>query len=112
MKYIKTKRHSDFKNYLIDEDGNVYSKINGYDNGIGYRLYKLTNNLGEKKYVLGHRLTYEAWNEEIIPNEYDIHHKNFIRDDNHIDNLDCMPSSENRKITKNPRKRNSNGQFI
>jgi hypothetical protein len=27
----------------------------------------------------------------------DIHHKNYIRDDNHIDNLDCMSHAENMK---------------
>lgn len=98
MNYIKTKQHPDYKNYIIDENGDIYSKINGSDNGTGYRVYKLLNNNGDKVYQLGHRITWEAWNEEIIQSGYEIHHKNFSRSDNHIDNLDCITISENRKL--------------
>lgn len=101
MRYIKTKQHEEFKNYLVDEHGNIYSKLSGFDNGIGYRLYKLTNNDGEKVYQLGHRFTYEAWNEEKIKDGYEIHHKNHIRDDNHIDNLAEVTRSENQRMKKN-----------
>jgi hypothetical protein len=100
MKTIKMKKHSDYPNYVVDENGHIYSKINGSDNGLGYRVYKLTNKDGNKIYQLGHRFTYEAWNEEIIPIGMEIHHKNFVRDDNHIDNLDCISISENRKLKK------------
>ena len=101
MNYIRTKQHPDYKNYIIDENGYIYSKVNGYDNGIGYRLYKLKNSTtNEVDQLLGHRVTYEAWNEEDIPSGYEIHHKNFIRDDNHIDNLHCITISENRKLKK------------
>jgi hypothetical protein len=98
MRTIKMKKHSDYPNYVVDENGHIYSKINGSDNGLGYRVYKLTNKDGNKIYQLGHRFTYEAWNEEIIPIGMEIHHKNFVRDDNHIDNLDCISISENRKL--------------
>ena len=101
MQYKRTKQHHDYKNYLIDENGDIYSKINGYDNGIGYRLYKLKNSTTNKvDQKLGHRVTYEAWNEEDIPSGYEIHHNNYIRDDNHIDNLDCVTISANRTFPK------------
>ena len=107
MNTIKMKKHPQFPNYVVNENGEVYSKINGSDNGIGYLIYKLTDLNGKKIYQLGHRFTYEAWNEEIIPRGMDIHHKNYIRKDNHIDNLDCITHKENmqdgakRKIKKN-----------
>ena len=97
MKTIKMKKHPKFPNYVVDENGHIYSKINGFDNGLGYRVYKLKNKNGDKIYQLGHRFTYEAWNEETIPNNMEIHHKNHIRNDNHIDNLDCVTKSENQK---------------
>ena len=98
---MKVKQHKDFKNYLIDEHGNVYSKIGGYDNGSGYRLFKLKNNDGEFIQILGHRITWEAWNEETIKDGYVIHHKNHIRDDNHIDNLAEVTALENQRMKKN-----------
>ena len=97
---MKVKKHKDFDNYLIDENGDIYSKIGGYDNGTGYRLYKLKKNNGETMQILGHRITWEAWNEEDIQDGYEIHHKNFERSDNHIDNLDHITRSENRKLKK------------
>jgi hypothetical protein len=103
MRTVKMKQHPNFPNYVVDENGYIYSKINGYDNGTGYRLYKLTNNDGEKVYQLGHRFTYEAWNEEMIPEGLEIHHKNWVRDDNHIDNLEMLTKSENR-LLKKPKK--------
>ena len=100
MRTIKMKEHPNYPNYVVDENGYIYSKINGSDNGTGYRVYKLIDKDGNKIYQLGHRFTYEAWNEEIIPSGMEIHHKNFVRDDNHIDNLDCISISENRKLKK------------
>jgi len=105
MNYIKTKKHPDYENYLIDENGFIYSKINGYDNGTGYRLYKLTDNNGDKNQVLGHRITYEAWNEEIIPSELEVHHNNHIRNDNHFNNLVLVTKSENQKLAAENRKK-------
>jgi len=104
MNYKRTKQHPDYPNYLIDENGYIYSKINGYDNNLGYRLFKLTNKQGDKKAVLGHRITYEAWNEETIPAGIEVHHKNHIRDDNHIDNLVTVTKSENLKLASEFRK--------
>ena len=98
---MKVKQHKDFKNYLTDEDGNIYSKLSGYDNGSGYRLYKLKNNDGETIQLLGHRITWEAWNDREIQDGYEIHHKNFQRSDNHIDNLDEVTRAENQKMKKN-----------
>ena len=95
MKAIKMKQHPNFPNYVVDENGEIYSKLNGFDNGTGYRLYKLKTSEGKSKYQLGHRFTYEAWNEVIIPAGLEIHHKNYVRDDNHIDNLDCVTRKEN-----------------
>lgn len=104
MRTIKMKKHPLYPNYVVDENGDIYSKLNGNDNGNGYRIYKLKNYEDKKVYQLGHRFTYEAWNEETIPKGMDIHHKNHIRDDNHIDNLDCVTKSENQKAAVEWRK--------
>ena len=104
MKTVKMKQHPNFPNYVVDENGEVYSKLKGFDNGTGYRLYALKNKDGNRVYQLGHRFTYEAWNEERIPVGMDIHHKNHVRDDNHIDNLDCVTRSENLKAAGKWRK--------
>ena len=101
---MKVKKHKNYDNYLIDENGDIYSKLSGYDNGTGYRLYKLKNNDGETIQLLGHRITWEAWNEEEIQEGYEIHHKNFSRSDNHIDNLDHITIAENRKLKKKVKK--------
>lgn len=104
MKNIRTKKHPNFPNYLVDENGDIFSKITGSDNGTGYRIYKLMDINGDKVYQLGHRFTYEAWNEEIIPDGMEIHHKNHIRNDNHIDNLDCVTKSQNQQAAAKWRK--------
>jgi len=99
MTYKRVKQHPDYPNYLIDEDGQVYGKLKG-GCSYGYRRYKLTNAEGQAKSIAGHRVTWEAWNEETIPEGMQVHHKNWDRCDNHIDNLDVVTPKENCNLKK------------
>jgi len=100
---MEYKIHEDYPNYIVDSDGAIYSKIKGSDNGIGYRVYKLTDAFGIKKYVLGHRFNYEA-NFGKIPEGLEIHHINHERSDNSILNLEAVTKSQNVKLSYNWRK--------
>jgi len=105
MNYIKTKKHKNYDNYLVDENGNIYSKINGSDNGTGYRVFKLKDNDGNFNYFLGHRFTWEAY-KDTIPAGLEIHHIDHIRDNNMLSNLQCVSKSENQLAASFFRKKN------
>jgi len=47
--------------------------------------------------ILMHRYVYEFYNGR-IPNGYDIHHKNELKHDNRIENLECLPKSEHTRL--------------
>jgi Orotate phosphoribosyltransferase homologs len=47
--------------------------------------------------ILMHRYVYEFYNGK-IPNGYDIHHKNELKYDNRIENLECLPKSEHTRL--------------
>ena len=96
----------DFENYLIYEDGRVYSKkTNKFlkpftDNSKGYLCCKLYNNYFKKnKTQKVHRLVAEHF----IPNpdnKPQIDHINRIKTDNRIENLRWATNSEN-QLNKN-----------
>jgi hypothetical protein len=90
--------------YLICDNGTVYSKkTNRFlkqhlnDNGY-YRVYC------NEKYYYTHRLVAETFLEEPLPNQTQVNHKNLIRLDNSIDNLEWISPSENNKhsLVNNP----------
>jgi hypothetical protein len=47
--------------------------------------------------MLMHRYVWENSNGK-IPNGYDIHHKNFDKSDNRLENLECLPKSEHTRL--------------
>lgn len=71
---------------VIDFNGNKYTLRN-----TGY--YGRT----DAKRSLLHRDVWEAHNGP-IPNGYDIHHINGDRQDNQIENLECLPKSEHTRL--------------
>ena len=85
-----------WEEYGVTDEGKVYSyrtkkwlKIayneNGYAQVVFCRDYKCTS-----KRV--HRLVFETFVRKLKPNE-DVHHKNHIRDDNRVENLEAIDES-------------------
>jgi len=87
-----------YPNYLIYNDGRVFSKknkrfLNPYKTKLGYLLIDLFNEKGKKQFKI-HRLV--AIN--FIPNPENkpqVDHVNRIRDDNRLENLRWVTSLEN-----------------
>ena len=62
----------------------------------GY-VYTRTGRVGgQSAYTADHRLVWEAENGP-IPDGYIIHHRNGVKDDNRLENLEAMPRSEHHK---------------
>lgn len=75
----------EYQGYYVNENGEVYNKagrrIKGYKYKNGYHTTFFNG-----KYILTHRLVWEAFFGE-IPEGYEIDHINTIRDDNRLSNL-------------------------
>jgi hypothetical protein len=69
----------------------------------GYKQVQLYLNNTKKVIRYVHRLVWSAFNGS-IPEGYEIHHINYINDDNHAMNLELMEISTHRKMKKNKNK--------
>ena len=92
--------YNDFRNYEIFEDGRIWSyksnkwlKQSTLPNG--YKKVTLTDNEGKQKTYYVHRLVYEAVTGKPIPEGYEINHRNEIKTDNIITNLELVSHKEN-----------------
>lgn len=91
----KFKVLKEFPDYGIGNYGTVISHRNGnpkilkgkYDKD-GYKEYQLRDKFGNRKYKRGHRLVGYAFLGEPLMKDYVINHKNGVKDDNRLENLE------------------------
>lgn len=86
--------------YSISEDGKVYNNdtrrwLVGQIGKTGYRSFNLSLP-GGKKRLYGHRLVAETFLNNGNLERVEVNHRNGIKDDNRIDNLEWVTSSENK----------------
>lgn len=91
----------DYDNYEIYADGRIWSyRKNKYlkpqTNNRGYKLVNLYDNDGNSKTYLLHRVIYETFSGEPIPDGMQINHRNEIKTDNRFfENLELVSPKEN-----------------
>lgn len=88
----------EYPNYLITQDGKVFSKshkkfLKLKKDGSGYMMINLYNNT-IKKYALVHRLVAEIYIPKIQGKNI-VNHKNKNKSDNRVENLEWVNESEN-----------------
>lgn len=91
-----------------DGDTSKGYKTHGYQ----LRQVKWHPNCTGRGYVMEHRLVMELHLGCYLPKHAIIHHKNHIRDDNRLDNLEYMAEQERHAKHHDTGKRNPNGQFV
>ena len=88
-----------FPDYCATECGKIWSKkskkfLSTKTKSKGYCKVNLYDGNGNVKNVRVHRIIWEAFNGE-IPDGYEINHKNEIRDDNKLSNLELVTHYDN-----------------
>ena len=91
----------DFPNYLINKNGDVYSKpykklLKQQKNNDGYMGIQLTNK-GNRRSYLVHRLVAIHFIDKRINDGNKINHKDGDKTNNHVENLEWVTDSENLK---------------
>ncbi|UKZ10968.1 putative endonuclease [Vibrio phage C-ZP2022] len=97
LKYFQIPGYPD---YGIDEDGTVYSSIttkelSGSINPAGYCHYRLRNDKGDTMTIGRHRLMCLTFKPIANPEEKYVNHKNGIKGDDFLDNLEWATPQQN-----------------
>lgn len=83
--------------YSVSEDGRVWShrKNKWLKPGTarGYKWVMLCNGVTQKYHYI-HRLVYEGF-VDVIPNGFEVNHRDYNRENNHISNLEIMSKADN-----------------
>lgn len=90
----------DFTKYEVYEDGKIWSYshnkwLKPQKNEFGYQIVRLSDNYGNAKTYLVHRVVFEAVTGEPIPEGMQVNHINEIKTDNRFCNLNIMTCKEN-----------------
>lgn len=98
-----------FPNYMATEDGRIWSKKNNKflslkSESKGYQKCNLYDASGKVKNVRVHRIIWITFNGE-IPSGYEINHKNEVRNDNRLENLELLTHQANLRYGNGPEKR-------
>jgi len=94
----------DFDNYFIDENGNVYKKINGNIKKDGYKRIVLTDKNGFKKDLAVHRIVCQTFLDNPL-NKEQVNHIDFNKLNNSLTNLEWVTRHENlQHLYKNNKK--------
>lgn len=93
-------KHPIFHNYACDNSGNIINLETGcirksHTPQSGYKEIKIKN-----VHILAHRFVWEAYNNEIIPNGYEVNHINKNCKDNRPNNLEALTIREHRNLHK------------
>lgn len=93
------KELQNFPDYCATKCGKIWSKkskkfLSTKSKSKGYCKVNLYDGNGNVKNVRVHRMIWEAFNGE-IPNGYEINHKNEVRDDNRLSNLELVSHYDN-----------------
>jgi len=95
-------------NYLISDSGKIITlhdrsgrrrEMKGVINKQGYNQFMLVQDNGERLQITGHELVMLAFYGQ-RPNGHEIHHKNFDKKDNRLDNLEYLTFSEHKYLHK------------
>jgi hypothetical protein len=94
-------KYKNYNKYDVISDGNIISYWNkipitlkGRDNGTGYLQVELCNEDGTHEFLCIHRIIAECFISNPL-NKSDVNHKNSIRIDNSVENLEWCTKKEN-----------------
>ena len=97
--------HPVFDNYAASKDGEIVNlkrmkPFRGTSNNYGYLLIGVTSKEKVRKTYSAHRFIWEAI-KGVIPEGFEINHKNQIKTDNRIKNLELMSHQQNVEYSNN-----------